>query len=99
MLDNVEIPSIQMVNPDDIESISVLKDAGFYLRVKGRIWCYFDYHKKGAPTERVQVTYSANMAFQNPSKKFEMGAVDALEYTVEEPSALEQLLLRGFLVD
>lgn len=27
LLDNVEIPSIQMVNPDDIESISVLKDA------------------------------------------------------------------------
>ncbi|MCD8080667.1 MAG: carboxypeptidase-like regulatory domain-containing protein, partial [Bacteroides sp.] len=27
LLDNVEIPSIQMINPDDIESISVLKDA------------------------------------------------------------------------
>lgn len=27
LMDNVEIPSIQMVNPDDIESISVLKDA------------------------------------------------------------------------
>lgn len=27
LLDNVEIPSIQMVNPDDIQSISVLKDA------------------------------------------------------------------------
>ena len=26
LLDNVEIPSIQMVNPDDIESISFLKD-------------------------------------------------------------------------
>ncbi|WP_373798553.1 carboxypeptidase-like regulatory domain-containing protein, partial [Bacteroides heparinolyticus] len=27
LLDNVEIPSITLVNPDDIESISVLKDA------------------------------------------------------------------------
>jgi TonB-dependent SusC/RagA subfamily outer membrane receptor len=27
LMDNVQIPSIQMVNPDDIESISVLKDA------------------------------------------------------------------------
>ena len=27
LVDNVEIPSIQMVNPNDIESISVLKDA------------------------------------------------------------------------
>lgn len=27
LLDNVEVPSIQMVNPEDIESISVLKDA------------------------------------------------------------------------
>ena len=27
LMDNVEIPSIQMLNPDDIESISILKDA------------------------------------------------------------------------
>jgi predicted dehydrogenase len=27
LLDNVEIPSIQMVNPNDVQSISVLKDA------------------------------------------------------------------------
>ncbi|WP_460880136.1 TonB-dependent receptor plug domain-containing protein [Pontibacter rugosus] len=26
-MDNVEIPSLQMVNPEDIESMSVLKDA------------------------------------------------------------------------
>lgn len=85
LLDNVEIPSIQMVNPDDIESISVLKDAASasIYGSKAAFGVILITTKKGAPTERVQVTYSANMAFQNPSKKFEMGAVDALEYTVE----------------
>ena len=27
LVDNVEVPSINLVNPDDIETISVLKDA------------------------------------------------------------------------
>lgn len=41
LVDNVEIPSIQMINPNDIESISVLKDAAAssIYGSKSRIWC------------------------------------------------------------
>lgn len=27
LVDNVEVPNVQVVNPDDIESVTVLKDA------------------------------------------------------------------------
>ena len=84
LMDNVEIPSIQMVNPDDIESISVLKDAASasIYGSKAAFGVILITTKKGARTEKVHVTYSGNVAFQNPSKKFVMGGVDALEYTV-----------------
>ena len=46
LLDNVEIPSIQIVNPNDIASITVLKDAASAsnLRFQSFIWCYFDHY-------------------------------------------------------
>ena len=90
LLDNVEIPSIQMVNPDDIESISVLKDAASssIYGAKAAFGVILITSKKGAKTESVNVTYSGNLSFQNISKKMEMGGVDALEYSV---SAFERI--------
>lgn len=84
LMDNVEIPSIQMVNPDDIESISVLKDAASasIYGAKAAFGVILIITKKGAKTESVNVTYSGNLSFQNISKKMEMGRLDALEYTV-----------------
>jgi len=84
LLDNVEIPSIQMVNPDDIESISVLKDAASssIYGAKAAFGVVLITTKKGAKTESVNVSYSGNLSFQNISKKMEMGGVDALEYSV-----------------
>jgi len=60
LLDNVEIPSIQMVNPDDIESISVLKDAASasIYGAKGAFGVILITSKKGANTESVNVSYS-----------------------------------------
>src|SRR5574344_649114 len=85
LLDNVEIPSIQMVNPDDLESISVLKDAASssIYGSKAAFGVILITTKKGAKTESVSVNYSGNVSFQNMSKKFEMAGVDALHYTVE----------------
>jgi len=85
LLDNVEIPSIQLVNPDDIESISVLKDAASasIYGSKAAFGVILITTKKGAKTESVSVNYSGNVSFQNMSKKFEMAGVDALHYTVE----------------
>lgn len=84
LLDNVEIPSIQLVNPNDIESISVLKDAAAasIYGAKAAFGVILITTKKGATTEGVNVTYSGNLSFQNISKKIEMGGIDAMEYTL-----------------
>ena len=85
LLDNVEIPSISMVNPDDIESISVLKDAASsaIYGAKAAFGVILITSKKGAKTETVNVTYSGNFSFQNMAEKYEMADVDGLHYTVE----------------
>lgn len=85
LMDNVEIPSIQVVNPDDIESISVLKDAASssIYGAKAAFGVILITTKKGAKTDRVDVTYSGNFAWQNISKKMEMGTVDASQYRVD----------------
>ncbi len=85
LMDNVEIPSIQMVNPDDIESISVLKDAASasIYGAKAAFGVILITTKKGAKTESVNVSYQGNVSWQNLSKKMEMGRIDALGYTVE----------------
>lgn len=84
LLDNVEIPSIQLVNPDDIESISVLKDAASasIYGAKAAFGVILITTKKGARAEGVNVSYSGNLSFQNISKKMQMAGADALEYTV-----------------
>jgi TonB-linked SusC/RagA family outer membrane protein len=84
LMDNVEIPSIQMVNPDDIESISVLKDAASasIYGAKAAFGVILITTKKGAKTESVNFSYSGNVSFQNISKKMEMGKLDALEYSL-----------------
>jgi len=76
LMDNVEIPSIQMINPDDIDG------------AKGAFGVVLITTKRGAKTESVNVSYSGNLSFQNISKKMEMGGIDALEYTV---SAFERV--------
>ncbi|MBL7972777.1 MAG: SusC/RagA family TonB-linked outer membrane protein, partial [Prolixibacteraceae bacterium] len=90
LMDNVEIPSIQMINPDDIESISVLKDAASatIYGAKAAFGVILITTKKGAKKESVNVSYSANLSYQNISKKMEMGGLDALEYSV---SAFERV--------
>jgi TonB-linked SusC/RagA family outer membrane protein len=90
LMDNVEIPSIQMVNPEDIESISVLKDAASasIYGAKAAFGVILITTKKGARTESVNVSYSGNLSFQNISKNMEMAGIDAMEYTL---SALERV--------
>lgn len=84
LMDNVEIPSIQMINPNDIESISILKDAASasIYGAKAAFGVVLITTKKGAREESVNVNYSGNISFQNISKKIEMGGVDALEYSL-----------------
>lgn len=84
LLDNVEIPSIQMVNPDDIESISVLKDAAAssIYGSKAAFGVILITTKKGAKSEKVNVQYSNNFSWQKVAKDIELGGIDALEYSL-----------------
>lgn len=76
LLDNVEIPSIQMVNPDDIESISILKDAASasIYGAKAAFGVVLITSKKGAKQETINVSYSGNFSWQNISKKWKWPA-------------------------
>lgn len=85
LVDNVEIPSIQMINPNDIESISVLKDAAAssIYGSKAAFGVILITTKKGAKTETTDITYSSNLSWQQPFKKIEIAGIDGLEYTLE----------------
>lgn len=85
LLDNVEIPSIQMINPDDIESITILKDAASssIYGAKAAFGVVLITSKKGAKTEKVEVNYSGNFSWQNISKKMEMAGVDGIQYRID----------------
>jgi TonB-linked SusC/RagA family outer membrane protein len=90
LVDNVEIPSLQILNPDDIESVSILKDAASssIYGAKAAFGVILITTKRGAKTESVNVSYSGNMSFQNISKKMEMAGIDGMEYTL---SAFERV--------
>src|SRR5690606_12091175 len=85
LVDNVEVPSIQMINPSDIESISVLKDAASasIYGAKAAFGVILITMKKGAKTDRNTITYSNNLSWQKPFKDIEMAGIAGLEYTVD----------------
>lgn len=85
LLDNVEIPSIQLVNPDDIESITVLKDAASsaIYGSKAAFGVVLITTKTGSGGPGLRVSYSNNFAWQNPAKDIEIGGIDALQYTYD----------------
>ena len=74
LLDNVEVSNLQMINPNDIESISVLKDvasASIYgtRAAWGVILITTKTGKKGAPN---LINYSNNVSFDTPTNTPEM---------------------------
>lgn len=85
LLDNVEIPSIQIVNPDDIESISILKDAAStsIYGAKGAFGVILITSKKGAKKEYSTITYSNNFGWQNVAKPINMAGIDGMRYNLE----------------
>lgn len=85
LLDNVEIPSLSLVNPDDIESISVLKDAASssIYGSKGAFGVILITSKKGAKTDRVNINYSSNVSFQTVAKGSNVGGITGQEYIMD----------------
>ena len=85
LLDNVEIPSIQIVNPNDIASITVLKDAASASNYgsKAAFGVILITTKKGSGTGKPQINYSNNFSFQNVWKDLQLADVNGLKYTVD----------------
>lgn len=85
LVDNVEVPSINMINPSDIESISVLKDAASssIYGAKAAFGVILITTKKGSKTDSQSITYSNNLSLQSPFKPIEIAGIDGLEYTLE----------------
>ena len=97
LLDNVEIPSIQVVNPNDIASISVLKDAAAasIYGAKASNGVILITTKKGSGTSKPQVNYSNNFSWQNVWKDLKMADVDALKYTLDAVKRVNGTLPAG----
>lgn len=85
LLDNVEIPSIQLINPQDVESITVLKDAAAasIYGSKAAFGVILITTKTGTGTEKPQLNYSNNFSYQNPWKDLEMAGVNGLKYSLD----------------
>ncbi|WP_329905479.1 TonB-dependent receptor [Porphyromonas pogonae] len=86
LVDNVEIPDINLINPDDIETISVLKDAASSSIYGTRAaWgVILITTKSGKRGDKVQVTYSNNFAWNTPTKKPELAStVDNAKFALE----------------
>jgi len=82
LVDNVEIPSLQMINPDDIETISVLKDAAStsIYGARGAWGVILITTKTGKRATPTRVTYSNNFSWSTPTTNPEFAsAADASE--------------------
>ena len=71
LVDNVEISDITLVNPDDIESISVLKDAASssIYGARAAFGVILITTKAKKQIDRLSVNYSTNFAWRTPTRK------------------------------
>jgi len=85
LVDNVEVPSLQVVNTDDVESISILKDAAStsIYGAKASFGVILITTKKGAKTDKVTVSYNGMMSFENMAKAYDMAGVNGLQYMLD----------------
>jgi len=92
LVDNVEVPSLQYVNTNDIETITVLKDAAStsIYGAKAAFGVVLITTKQGAKTETTDITYSNNFITQSPFTKIEIAGIEGLEYTVDAHNNMKQ---------
>jgi len=69
LVDNVEIPSLQSINPEDIDEISVLKDAAStsIYGARGAWGVILITTKKGSRNKAPSITYSNNFSWATPT--------------------------------
>ena len=104
LVDNVEVPSLNLVNPDDIETISVLKDASSASIYGTRAaWgVILITTKQGANNDRVRVSYSNNFAWNTPTKMPKLATasenVDFI-WQIMQRQGLTQKSNIGYMID
>lgn len=92
MVDNVEVPDLSYVNPDDIESISVLKDASTtaIYGARAAFGAVLITTKKGNKDGKVKVSYTNNFSWATPTKVPEHSRADLnLQYSYDQLNALK----------
>ena len=91
LVDNVEVPDLNLVNPDDIASISVLKDAASAAIYGTRAaWgVILITTKQGKTNDKVRVSYSNNFSWNTPTTMPEMAS------TVEQATAIMEVYRRN----
>ena len=91
LVDNVEVPSLSYVNPDDIESISTLKDASTtaIYGARAAFGAILITTKKGAKDAIPRVSFSSNLSWSTPTKVPEHSRADLnLQYSLDQRNAL-----------
>ena len=78
LVDNVEVPSLSLVNPDDIASISVLKDASAAIYGARAANGVILVTTKRGTEGKVKINYSGNVSFSQPTRIPEM--LDSYQY-------------------
>lgn len=68
LVDGVEVPSLSMINPTDIETMSVIKDASAAIYGSRAAWgVILIKTKSGQRNTKPSINYSNNIAFQRPT--------------------------------
>ncbi|MBZ4188173.1 SusC/RagA family TonB-linked outer membrane protein [Niabella beijingensis] len=85
LVDNVEVPSIQDLNPNDVESVTILKDAASasIYGAKAAFGVILITTKQGTRKQGTDLTYSSNLSWQMPFKDLELAGIDGLQYTLD----------------
>lgn len=99
LVDNVEVPDMNFVNPDDIESISILKDASTTVIYGPRaaFGAILITTKKGTDKEKVTVNYSNNFSWNKLTEIPEHTRADiGQQYSLDQMNGLRASPLDGF---
>ena len=91
MVDNVEVPNLSYINPDDIASISVLKDAATtaIYGARAAFGAVLITTKKGTKGMPPKISYSTNFSWSKPSDVPQHTRADLnLQYSLDQINAL-----------
>lgn len=78
LVDGVEISDLSLINPQDVESVSVLKDASAaaVYGARAAFGVMLITTKKGARNQKTKVSYSNNLSWSSPARLPEMPRSD-----------------------